>query len=880
MALTLITALPLYGHVPMKKISLWLSPLLLGIALWAIHHELKEIHGPYILAELKLIPLPAILLAVLLTGLDFLVLTFCEVLSFKSIQKPLHYSKIALSSFVAYAFGNSVGFSGLSSSSVRYRFYTAWQFSALDIAKLVIFSNGSFILGFFTLASVFFILAPLQIPVLFHLPLHSTQVFGILFLMTISGYFLFCSFQKKPVRIKGAEFSLPPLSIATAQIGLMALDLAVAASVLYVLLPARGKIEFPGFMAVYLLAIGAGFLSQIPGGLGVFESIVLLALPEDTSKAAVLSSLLAYRLIYYLLPLTLAALFLGAFELRHQKETLKEISDAVSNFISHISPHVISLAVFLGGVVLLFSGATPAAAERLHWLKNFFPLPLVEISHLSGSLAGASLLVLAWGLQKRLDGAYAAAIGLLLAGIVFSLLKGLDYEEAIILGLMLAILIPAKRHFYRKASFFHEPFSKGWLIAVLLVLGSSAWLGFFTYRHVNYSDALWWKFTFDAEAPRFLRSTFGSIVFIFLFAIGRLISPVRIKTRVSTAAEIEKVRTLVLQNRRASGNLALLGDKSFLFSDNGAAVLMYGIQGKSWVALGNPLGPEKDAQELIWQFHERVDQHGGRTVFYDISKENLYRYLDLGLVPFKTGEEARVELAGFSLEGPQRKELRHIVRHFEKQECTFEIAAAAQAASMLPELKQISDDWLRRKKTSEKGFSLGFFNPEYLVNFPIALVRKKEKVIAFANVWLGAEKYELSVDLMRYLVEEAPGGVMDYLFTQLMLWGSREGYQEFNLGVAPLSGLEDHSLAPFSSRFGAFLFNHGEHFYNFRGLRNYKEKFFPRWEPKYLLSPGGLSLPAVLTDVATLISGGLKGVVSNDRPNQSGGRSISRRLKL
>ena len=120
---------------------------------------------------------------------------------------------------------------------------------------------------------------------------------------------------------------------------------------------------------------------------------------------------------------------------------------------------------------------------------------------------------------------------------------------------------------------------------------------------------------------------------------------------------------------------------------------------------------------------------------------------------------------------------------------------------------------------------------------------------------------EFSVDLMRYL-PDAPDGVMDYLFTQLILWGKQEGYAWFNLGMAPLSGLESRALAPFWNRLGSFVFRHGEHFYNFQGLRRYKEKFDPVWEPKYLASPGGLALPRILTNLASLISGGIKGVVT------------------
>jgi phosphatidylglycerol lysyltransferase len=140
-------------------------------------------------------------------------------------------------------------------------------------------------------------------------------------------------------------------------------------------------------------------------------------------------------------------------------------------------------------------------------------------------------------------------------------------------------------------------------------------------------------------------------------------------------------------------------------------------------------------------------------------------------------------------------------------------------------------------------------------------VRREGKLLAFANLWLGGGKEELSVDLMRHL-PDAPHGVMDYLFLHVMLWGAQQGYQWFNLGMAPLSGLEDRALAPLWNRLGALVFHHGEHFYNFQGLRQYKAKFDPQWEPKYLAFPGGLTLPRILTNIAALISGGLKGVLT------------------
>ena len=133
--------------------------------------------------------------------------------------------------------------------------------------------------------------------------------------------------------------------------------------------------------------------------------------------------------------------------------------------------------------------------------------------------------------------------------------------------------------------------------------------------------------------------------------------------------------------------------------------------------------------------------------------------------------------------------------------------------------------------------------------------------MAFANLWLGAGHQEMSIDLMRY-VPASPDGVMDYLFVELLQWGRQQSYQSFNFGMAPLSGLENRTLAPFWSKAGSLVFRHGEHFYNFQGLRQYKEKFDPQWRPKYLVCRGGLALPRILANVATLISGGVRGIVS------------------
>lgn len=204
--------------------------------------------------------------------------------------------------------------------------------------------------------------------------------------------------------------------------------------------------------------------------------------------------------------------------------------------------------------------------------------------------------------------------------------------------------------------------------------------------------------------------------------------------------------------------------------------------------------------------------------------------------------------------------MRNSRNKIEKSGYRFDVLMPDQVVARMAELKDISDAWLQDKNTGEKGFSLSYFNEDYLAGQPIAVVEKDGHFLAFANLWASENKYELTVDLMRFK-PESPNGIMDYLFIEVMLWGKASGYQWFNLGMAPLSGLEARSMAPFCIKLGALVYQYGEHFYNFQGLRQYKEKFDPIWTPRYLAVPSGFVLPRILANLATLISRGVKGLI-------------------
>jgi phosphatidylglycerol lysyltransferase len=275
------------------------------------------------------------------------------------------------------------------------------------------------------------------------------------------------------------------------------------------------------------------------------------------------------------------------------------------------------------------------------------------------------------------------------------------------------------------------------------------------------------------------------------------------------------------------------------------------------VALGDPVGPDDQLSTVIRLFLERCLDFGGVPVFYEVAPKHLHRYADFGLTFVKLGEEARVDLQAFTLEGGQAAKFRQALRRLERGRGTFRIIEPRRVPEILRELREVSDEWLAEKSAAEKGFSLGYFDEAYLRRFPIAVIEQDGRIQAFANLWQGAGGLELSIDLMRHR-RDAPNGVMETLFVHLMLWGKQQGYRWFALGMAPLSGFEHSAVASLWNRLGVFVYEHGESLYNFQGLRAYKEKFNPVWEPRYLACPGGLRLPRILADVSALVAGGYR----------------------
>jgi len=845
-----------------QPIGLGVTLVLFAIALIACRHMLIEMDLDALHDSLLSVPLPSLGGALLATAVGFIVLLGYEVSASRYANVQLPAKTLVLGGFTAFAIGNAVGLSMLSGGSVRYRLYSRHGLGAIEVARMTLFASLSLGTALPPLAALAMLADLPDASLALHMPVGVLA--GIAIAVLLLGTLLAVTIYRRRlpeqtiphnllVRLGRRTLRLPDLRLTLMQLVITALDVAAAATVLYLLLPQSPP--FAAFLLVYLLALAAGVLSHVPGGVGVFEAILLAAFANELGAAPLAAALLLYRLIYVVLPLLLACLVLLFNEAQRILPTRQAMRVA-----SGLAAPILALLVFLSGVVLLFSGATPEIDTRLEYVGFMIPHRLIDASHFVASLVGVLCLLLAQGLRRRLSAAWMLTLGLLLAGAVLSMLKGFDWEEASMLLMTAALLAIFRRSFYRPSRLLELPFSSLYLMASACVVGASIWLLLFAYQDVPYSHQLWWQFTLDADAPRALRSALGSAVLLVIVSLTWLLRTARPVIKLPDAEELAKAAEIVKASSQPDGGLALTGDKAILLHPSGNAFLMYAHRGRSLVALYDPIGPTQQRAELIWQFRDLCDVHHARPVFYQVRAENLPFYMDIGLTAIKLGEEARVDLQRFDIDakGKEMKDLRYTWNRGGRDGLSLEIHEPGQAP--MEELKVISDAWLTGKNVREKGFSLGRFSPEYLKYFRVAIIRFEGRPVAFANLLETSRKDLASLDLMR-AHPDAPKLTMEFMMVGLILHYKQNGYGRFSLGMVPLSGLQPRRGAPLTQRLGSMVFRRGEQLYNFQGLRRFKDKFQPDWEPRYMAVPAGLDPLVALADTAALIAGGLTGLV-------------------
>jgi phosphatidylglycerol lysyltransferase len=841
-----------------RRLSIFLGAVLFAAAVWILVRQLGTLGPARVMAALRETSRSAVWTALTLVALNYIVLTFHDQLAVTYVGRRLPRWRVAIASFVGFAVSNTLGFGMLSGATARYRFYSRWSVNAAELSRIVAFYSATFAFGLLIVGGTSAAIAPPEL---------LTDVFpdllvracGALLAAIPVAYVAVCRLRRRPIRIGRVHVAIPSTAMAIGQLTVSTIDWLLAASIVYVLLP-DGHPPYIVVAGAFTAAQLVGLASHVPGGVAVFDGLLMLFLQSSMDPADILPALVLYRVLYYLVPLTVALLLLIGDEALQRRGWISAWRDGLGNIATLIVPRTLAAFTFMAGAVLLFSGVTPGVPARLAILSRIVPLPLLELSHFAASLAGLLLLFLAQAIASRVDAAFYLTCLTLAFGSVMSLLKGGDYEEALALAGVLVVLIAARRDFTRRARLFDRALSPGWAAAAASVVAASVWLGLFAHRNVAYSQNLWWQFAFTADAPRVLRAEVAVMVAFLVVGIRVLLRPTLPRPPRPSTVEYADVDRVIQCQTATTPYLAYLGDKTFLWNEARTAFVMYCAQGKSWVALGDVVGRADEARRLVRQFLEGAHAEGFIPVFYDVAAARLADYADYRLQTVKVGEEARVRLDTFTMNGALHRHLRATLHRLERDGATFRVLPAHDVPTVMEQLREVSDEWLTTKNVSEKGFSLGFFHPDYVSRFPVAVIERDSRVEAFASLWPGPDRGELAPDLMRYR-ESAPNGVMDALFAHTMLWGREQAYEWFNLGMAPLSALQPAPVGRAWSRFGRLVYRYAEGQSAFEGLRAYKEKFDPVWQPRYLVYPDNFSLPRVLADVTALIAGGYRRVI-------------------
>ncbi len=553
-------------------------------------------------------------------------------------------------------------------------------------------------------------------------------------------------------------------------------------------------------------------------------------------------------------------------------------ADSSLDFRARLGLFTAALLTGVMGLINLLSAVTPSLPGRRDVLMVFFPFYIRSGGRIFSAIAGFMLLLLAANLLRRKRVAWVLTIGFLILSIISHLLKGLDYEECLLAVVLLVQLIIMRDVFTARSD--RPSIAQGirslfGALLFTLAYGTAGFYildGYFTIdgQPINFSltQSIWQTlamfFTEDnaglQPVGRFAEFFVNSIYVIgaatLVIALILLLRPVLQRGDPATIAERQRARDIIDAHGKTSlARLSLLEDKSYYFSPSGRSVVAYVPKGRAAIALGDPIGPAADLTEAVVGFQQFCSQNDWFPAFYEVLPETLPVYDDLDFKRVQIGEEAIVDLTTFTMKGKAFQNLRTAVNRLTKTGHTVNIFAPPISDELLQQLKPVSDEWLREKQGAEKRFSIGWFHREYLHDCYIGVLYDANgRIMAFANLMTGYNRKEVTVDLMRSR-QEIEKGAMDFLFVSFFQHFQKLGFDSFSFSLSPLAGVGQAADARRVEKGLNYFFEHLNQFYNFKGLHNFKEKYQPRWEPRYLIYPSLGTLPDLAVGLVRADSG-------------------------
>ncbi len=594
--------------------------LLLVGAVWVVQREFRNLSVAQVTAAMEAIPASALWQGAGLTVLAYLVLGLYDWLGARYAGKPSGFGRALLASFCGYSLAHNLGFAAVSGAAVRFRLYSAWGYTPVEIGKVIGFTSLTFGLGGMALGGAVLAFEPDVLPFGDVLPRWALQAFALPLFGIVLAYILVSRFRRS-VRLFGHDIELPSTPLAFAQVALATVDVAITAAIFYVLLPAAEGLTFLKFVGIYLAAYAAGIAASVPGGLGVFDGAIMIGLSPYLGTAEVVGALLVFRLFYYIVPLFISGFLFAGFELGQRRGAFA----ALGTGAMPLEVPALAGLVALGGGLLVFLGALPV---RPSVLVEWAGYEAAVASQFAASIVGSLLLAMAFGLARRLTIAWGAAIVLLLNGALIALLREEAWWTVGAFILVAGFLGTMRGAFYRDSRLLSEPLSATMALPLVAVGFCGVTLALVAYAG-RVADAFWWEVPFAKLAPAQLRFTVGVTALLLLLGAVRLLRPVRITPRPYDAAA-------ALALRAAHGTAPHAGDAT-ITGERGEATLVFARGDSVWVAQGDPLGPRRDAVSAIWRFRDLCERNGVRPAFVDVGEGFARVHADIGLQLVRQG---------------------------------------------------------------------------------------------------------------------------------------------------------------------------------------------------------------------------------------------------
>ena len=554
------------------------------------------------------------------------------------------------------------------------------------------------------------------------------------------------------------------------------------------------------------------------------------------------------------------------------------MSNSISVNFSRIRPRldawgvrIVALLTAGMGVMNLVSALTPALRNRLILIEDTMPLEVRHGSRMTAALAGFALFLVASSLWRRKRTGWLLTVILLVISVITNLVKGLDYEEAsLAFGLMVILLLMRPS--------FHANSDRPSLRQGLLVLATAfsftliyGTIGFYILDH-HFSVTFSFVAALQQTVTMFTSfynpglepiTGFGRYFVFSIYVVGlttlayaliMLVRPVLVRLPATREEHTRAEKIITAHGHTALARPALFNDKSYFFSPGGS-VIAYAVRGRGAIALGDPIGPAEDAFKAISAFRDFCVCNDWTLAFASVLPDYLDAYRQASFESACIGYEAIIVLDDFSLDGSENKNVRNSVSKLVRLGYKAEVHQPPINNNLLNELRRISDDWLTMRHGGEMHFADGWFDDNYIRNSPVIVVHASDgRPIAFANLVTEFQKNEITLDLMRRYAE-VESGTMEFLFASMLEWAKEQGYETFSLGLSSIAGVGESPDDPRIEQTLNKIAETFSRFYNFKGLRLFKEKFHPRWEPRYLVYPEASSLPIVLTTLVRVHSG-------------------------